>query len=384
MSSKFPAMVSADLPGGGKFTLDGTLGPVDQSDTSLTPLDAKLHISSLNLASTGFLDPSMGLGGVLDLDGTLTSQNAEAETNGNAKLSKAELIVGGSPARAPVSVDFSTKYNLRKSTGILNPSSLKIGSAAATLKGTYKTAGESTVVNIKLNGKDMPAKDLEGFLPALGINMPKGASLQAGTLDTDLTLVGPINKLVTSGTIGLSNGKLAGFDLGSKMSAISALTGLKTGKDLDIEKLTTSLRMAPDGLRAENFNASVSALGTLIGAGTIDAKNNLDFKMVATLTNSLGGGTGATSAAGGAAGIIGGLLGRMPSGSGGSTAGKGQRIPFLIQGTTSNPKFIPDVKGLAADMLKSQLGNLASPGTASQQQQNTNPFGALGGLFKKK
>lgn len=384
MTSKFPVTVSADLPGGGKIKLDGTVGPIDQADTSLTPLDAKLHISSLNLATTGFLDPSVGLGGMLDLDGTLASQNGEAESKGNARLSKAVLIAGGSPAGAPVNVDFDTKYNLRKNSGVLNSSSLKIGSAAARLQGTYETAGEATVVNIKLDGKDMPAKDLEAFLPALGINIPKGASLQGGTLDADLTLAGPINKLVSTGTAGFFNGKLTGFDLGSKMSAISALTGLKTGKDLDIEKLTTNLRMAPDGLRADNFNASVPALGTLFGAGTIDAKNNLDFKMVATLTSSLGGAPGATGAAGGAAGVLGGLLGKIPGGSGGSTASKGQRIPFLIQGTTSDPKFVPDVKGLAAEMLKSQLGSLTAPGTTPQQQQNTNPLGALGGLFKKK
>jgi len=383
MTSKFPVTVTADLPGGGKFKLDGTVGPIDQADTSLTPLNAKLHISSLNLATMGFLDPSVGLGGMLDLDGTLASQNGEAESKGNAKLSKAVLIAGGSPAGAPVNVDFDTKYNLRKNSGVLNSSSLKIGSAAARLQGTYETAGEATVVNIKLDGKDMPAKDLEAFLPALGINIPKGASLQGGTLDADLTLAGPINKLVSTGTAGFFNGKLTGFDLGSKMSAISALTGLKTGKDLDIEKLTTNLRMAPDGLRADNFNASVPALGTLFGAGTIDAKNNLDFKMVATLTNSLVGAPGATSTSGGAAGVLGGLLGRIPGGGGGSTASNGRRIPFLIQGTTSDPKFIPDVKGLAADMLKSQLGPLASP-SGTQQQQNNNPLGTLGGLFKKK
>jgi AsmA protein len=382
MTSKFPATVTADLPGGGKFKLDGNVGPLDQADISLTPLDAKLHVSSLNLASTGFLDPSAGLGGIFDLDGTLASQNGEAETKGNVKLSKILLIAGGSPAGVPATVDFNTTYNLRKNAGVLNPTTLKIGSAAARLKGTYESVGEATVVNIKLDGKDMPAKDLEAFLPALGINIPKGASLQAGTLNADLNLAGPINKLVTTGTAGLFNGKLAGFDLGSKMSAISALTGVKTGKDLDIEKLTTNLRMAPDGLRADNFNAVVPALGTLFGAGTIDAKNNLDFKMVATLTSSLG---GATGAAGGAAGALGGLLGKIPGGSGGSTAGKGQRIPFLIQGTTSDPKFVPDVSGLAAEMLKSQLGTLAAPGTTPQQQQNTNnPLGALGGLFKKK
>src|SRR5467141_4512754 len=244
--SKFPITVTADLPSGGKFKLDGTVGPIDQADTSLTPLSAKLHVSSLNLASTGFLDPSMGLGGLLDLDGTLESSGGEAETKGSTKLSKALFIAGGSPAGVPLTVDFNTKYNLRKDAGVLNPSALKIGSALARLNGTYSSAGEATVVNIKLDGKDMPAKDLEAFLPALGINLPKGASLQGGTLNTDLTITGPTNRLVTNGTVGVYSTKLVGFDLGSKMTAISMLTGVKTGKDLDIEKLTSNLHMAPE------------------------------------------------------------------------------------------------------------------------------------------
>lgn len=384
MTSKFPVTVTADLPAGGKFKLDGTAGPIDPSDTSLTPLDAKLTVSSLNLASTGFLDSSEGLGGILDLDGTIASRGGEAQTKGAAKLSKALLVEGGSPASVPVTVNFDTKYNLRKNTGVLNPSVLKIGNAAAHLGGTYNTAGEATVVKINLDAKDMPAKDLQAFLPALGINLPKGASLQTGTLNADLDITGPTNKLVTTGNVGLFNGKLAGFDLGSKMSAISALAGLKTGSDLQIDKLTTNLRMAPEGLRADNFNAVMPALGTLIGAGTVDARNNLDFKMVATLSKSLGSGIGTPAGpAGGVAGALGGLLGKATGGST-SAAGQGMRIPFLIQGTTSDPKFVPDVSGLAKEMLKSQLGGAAAPGATQQQQNPNNPVDALTGLFKKK
>ena len=145
--------------------------------------------------------------------------------------------------------------------------------------------------------------------------------------------------------------------------------------------------MAPDGLRADNFNAVVPTLGTLVGAGTIDAKNNLDFKMVATLTKSAGGATSAAAAARRRvrAGVLGGLLGKVAGGGGGSAATAGQRIPFMIEGTTADPKFVPDVKGIAASMLKSKLGGLVSPGGTSQQQPNTNnPLGGLGGLFKKK
>jgi AsmA protein len=377
ITSRFPVKVTADLPAGGKFKLDGNAGPMDQTDTSLTPLDAKLNVSSLNLASTGFLDSSAGLGGIADLDGTLASQGGLAETKGTARLSKALLVAGGSPAGVPVTVDFNTKYNLRKNTGVLNPSVLKIGNAAAHLNGTYETVGEATVVKVNLDAKDMRAKDLEAFLPAIGINLPRGASLAAGTLNADFNITGPTNKLVTTGSIGLFNGKLAGFDLGSKMSAIAALAGVKTGKDLDIEKITSNLHMAPDGLRADNFQAVLPAVGSMVGAGTIDSKNNLDFKMAATLATSSIAGSAASPVTATA-----GLLGKLSGGGCKTTT-----IPFLIAGTTGDPKFVPDVGGIASSMLKSQLGCAGgiTTGASQQQQQNpNNPIDALSGLFKKK
>lgn len=378
MTSEFPVTVTVGLPGAGTFKLEGIAGPIDQTDASLTPINAKLEVASLNLASTGFLDSSAGLGGMLDLTANLVSQNGEAETKGDIKLSKALLVSGGSPAGVPLTVDFGTKYDLRKNSGVLEPSTVKIGGATAHLSGTYETAGEATSVNIKLDAKDMPAKDLQGFLPALGVNLPKGASLQAGTLDADLNLAGPTNKLVTTGSVGLFNGKLAGFDLGAMMKPIAALAGVKSGKDLDIEKLTTNLRMAPDGLKADNFIAVIPSVGNLAGAGTIDAKNNLDFKMAATLTSALGEVASPVSS-------VGGVLGKASGG--GSGCKSGTTVPFQIQGTTADPKFIPDVGGLAAGMFKSQAGCAAGLGTSAAKDAGKAPVDAakgLGGLFKKK
>lgn len=380
ITSKFPVTVTADLPAGGKFKLDGTVGPADQADAEFTPLDAKLTISSLNIASTGFVEASMGLGGIVDLDANLSSQGGEAQVKGTMKFSKALLVAGGSPAGVPVTVNFATKYNLRKNAGVLEPSTLNIGSAAAHLNGTYETTGEVTAVNIKLNAKDMPAKDLEAFLPALGVHLPKGASLTAGMLNTDLAITGPTNKMITSGTVGLFKAKIANFDLGAKMSTISMLTGLKTGQDLEIEKLTSNVRVAPDGIQTENFLAVIPALGNLIGAGTVDSKNNLDFKMAATLANSA-----TYSSSGGApASGIGGVLGAIGGGKGNC---KGATIPFLIHGTTADPKFVPDVGGIAESLVKSQLGCAGStvPGVTKAEGQNpADAINALGGLFKKK
>jgi AsmA protein len=378
LTSKFPVTVTADLPGGGNFKVDGTAGPVDETNTVLTPLSAKLTVNSLNLASTGFLDPSAGLGGILDLNADLDSQGGVAAIKGSAKLSKALLIAGGSPSSEPVIVDFGTKYNLTKNSGVLEPSTIKIGGAVTNLSGTYEVPGDEAVLHIKVEGQNMPAKDLQAFLPALGINMPKGASLQSGTLSTTLNLAGPTNKIVTTGNVGLFSAKLAGFDLGSKLSAISSLTGVKSGSDLVIEKMTSNLRMAPEGLQAENFDAVLPAVGTLVGGGTINSKNVMDFKMAATLTDVIG-------AVGSPVGSAGALLGKLGGGS--SKNCKSQTtIPFQIQGTTSDPKFIPDVGGLAAGLLKSQLGCVtgAIPGASASQPNPADAVQQLGGLFKKK
>jgi AsmA protein len=403
LTTKFPVTLTANLPGGGDLKLDGTIGPLDQENTALTPVNAKLTVNNMNLATTGLLDPSLGLGGLLDLNATIASQTGQAQVSGSAKLSKALLVAGGSPAAVPAVVDFNTKYDLRKNRGVLEPSTLKIGNAVAHLSGTYEVPADSdaVVVHVKVEGQNMPAKDLEAFLPAVGIHMPNGASLQGGTLNTNLELSGPTNKLVTSGNVGMFSAKLVGFDLGSKLAGVGSLVGIKTGKDLDIEKMTSNLRVAPTGLEAQNFQAVVPSLGTLVGNGTIDAKNNLDFKMAATLKNAVGGAAGAAGSAAteAASNAVGGLLGKVTGGAVGGAggvlgnckkaSGGGPTIPFQVKGTTKDPKFIPDVGGVAASMLKSQLGCFGggSQTKASPQQQQpnpNNPIDALGGLFKKK
>jgi AsmA protein len=410
LTRKFPVTLSAALPGGGELKLDGQVGPLDESDSTLTPLEAKLTVSALNLATTGFLDPSAGLGGLLDLNTSLASQNGEARINGTGKVSRALLVQGGSPAGVPVNVDFRSKYDLRKNTGVLEPSQLKIGGAVAHLGGTYEIPTEGAVVHLKIEAQNMPAKDLEAFLPAVGVNLPTGATLEGGALNADLQVNGTTNRLVTTGNVGLYSAKIGNFDLGSKLAVVASLAGIKTGKDLDIEKLTSDVRVAPDGLQVQNFQTVVTSLGTLVGNGTIDARNELDFKMAATLTGgSAAGGSGAAPAARGSSasaageaqgGGIGALLGRITGEAAGGALGSaggilrgckgtaGPAIPFQIKGTTKDPKFIPDVGGIAAGILKSQLGCAggAAPRTSQQQQQANpnNPADALRSLFKQK
>ena len=87
----------------------------------------------------------------------------------------------------------------------------------------------------------------------------------------------------------MSNATLANFNLGSKLSAISALTGKQTGSDMTIENLSSDVRYAPDGTRLDKINVVIPALGTVTGAGTVSPNNELNFKMLANLAG-IGGG----------------------------------------------------------------------------------------------
>jgi AsmA protein len=364
-TSQFPFSLTAKTPGNGTVKVDGKAGPLNQSDISLSPLDAKVEVRNLDLAATGFVNPSSGIAGIVDFNGNLASDGRQMSSRGAVKTDKLKLVAAGTPSRMPVNIDYNTEYDLRRQTGVLQQGDVHIGKALARLAGTYNTAGEQTTVQMKLNGQGMSVPDLEGVLPAVGVTLPSGASLQAGTLDTTLAISGPLDHLLITGPVNLANGKMKGFNLGSKLGALASFAGIGGGggSDTEIQSLKMNLRMDPQGTHAENMNLVVPTIGIITGNGNVSPSGQLDCRMLAKLANM------ASSPAGQLATQFGGF-----GGGGGGRQNNG--IPFKIQGTTSNPVFIPDIAGIAGSMIQNQVGAGSSPADTAT--------GILGGLLNKK
>jgi AsmA protein len=359
-SSQFPFTLAANLPGGGDVKLDGKAGPINPTDASLTPLEAQINVKRLDLAASGFVDPSSGIAGLADFDGKLGSDGSQLRSSGTVKADKLKLSPKGLPAGRSVDVKYAVQHDLAKESGELTQGDVSIGKALAQLTGTYRMEGPTTLVNMKLNAQGMPVDDLAPMLPALGVVLPSGSQLKGGNLSTALAISGPTDKLVITGPVKLANTKLAGFNLGSKLSALSKFTGgANTGSDTSIQNLSTDARVAPEGIKTDNVNLTVPALGTILGSGTISPAGALNYKMNANLA-----GGGAVSGLSQLAGIGGG---------GGKSAG----IPFFIQGTTSDPKFVPDVQGMLNSQFKGGLPNTKNPNV-------NNAVDALTGIFGKK
>jgi len=354
-TSAFPFQMTAGLPAGGKLSLDGTAGPINADNAATTPLQAKIGVQQANLASSGFLDPASGIAGIADFTGTLNSDGHTAKTEGTLKASNLQVSPKGKPAGKPVELQYAVTHELARQSGTITRGEVLLGKAVAHLTGTYDSKGNTTSVNMHLTGEGMPVDDLEAMLPALGVILPSGSQLKGGTLATNLAIAGPVDRLVTSGTVRLQNSALAGFNLGSKLAAISALSGKASGSnDTSIENFSSNVRVAPEGTKADDISLTIPAFGVLTGAGTVSPSNALDFKMNAALTG--GAVTGITQLAG--------------------LGGKGGTVPFSIQGTTSDPKFVPDVKGIAGSLLGNALGKNSAGGAG-------NTVKGLMGIFKK-
>jgi AsmA protein len=357
-TAQFPFKLTAALPGGGDVSMTGTCGPINAGDTAATPFAAQIRVHKLDLAASGFVEASTGIQGLADFDATVNSSGVMVKSIGTLTAQKLKLSEKGAPAGRPLQVKYIVDHNLRTETGTVSEGHISMGKAVASLTGTYQTQGAATTVNMKLVGDDMPVDDLVAMLPAVGVVLPSKSQLQGGTLSVEFVIAGPTDKPVITGPIRLSNSKLAGFDLGSKLSAISALSGKGKGSsDTTIQNLSATVRSAPDGTQANNINLTMAALGVVTGAGTVSPAGALNFKMNAKLS-------------GGAAGGITQVAG---------VGGQGGNVPFMIEGTTSDPKFVPDVKGMAGSAVQQAISGKL-PGGA----QGGNPASALGEVFGKK
>ena len=243
-TTQFPFELTAATPGNGTIKLTGKAGPLNSQDSAATPLNASLEVKNLDLKSTGFIDPSAGIAGLVDFSGTLDSDGHTATSKGKVTATHLQVVPGGSPATQPVDVDYEAAYELKPQTGQLRRGNVHIGKAAADLAGNFNNSGAVAAVQMKLTGQNMPASDLESVLPALGIALPSGASLKQGTLNANLAITGPVDKLVITGPVNLSNAKLTGFDLGSKMGALAAFGGVNKVGDTEIQTFSSDFRRA--------------------------------------------------------------------------------------------------------------------------------------------
>ncbi len=356
----FPFTISADLAGNGTANLTGNAGPLNPQDATLTPFDAQIALKHLDPVVAGLIEPALGVSMLADLDAHVTSNGASVTSTGTIHAANLVLLKGGRPTPKPVDITYNVIHSLKDSTGQVQDLTLKTGAVATHINGTYQLAGNLPTFDLKLVAKSVPIDDLQALLPAVGVKLPNGSVLKGGTLSTNLAITGSARNNVIAGPFEIDNTNMVGFNLGSKISGIAAMGGVKTGDTTAIQTMRADIRLSQAGIEANNIYAVMPALGESSGSGTVSPAGALNFRMVAKVTTAQGigkAGVGLLTALNGTAGAV-----------GKSAAATGVRIN--ITGTADNPVITADVSGVVK--------------ANATQILNKTGLSGLGGLFGKK
>ncbi len=341
--SQFPFELSANLPGGGTVHISGHIGPLNRVDAAASPADAQISIKRLDPVAAGFLARDAGLSFLADVEMRSASDGHALTTKGTMHIQNLTLRKGAAAAPKPLDFGFSGTRLLKENTGQIEDAMARVGDAAIRVNGTYRPVAigaDELELNLKLAGQDLPIDELQHLMTAAGVRLPNGAVLNGGTLALNLAIDGPAKSLVISGPIALDNTRIMGFDIGSKIHGIAALSHLKTGDTTTIEKLRINVHITNALVVVDKIDAVIPAVGELTGSGTVTSPDKLDFNLVARIDSAQG------------IGKLGvGLLTKL-NGSGG-TSKNTTGVPLRVIGTPEDPNITADVGGIVQKKKKS-------------------------------
>jgi AsmA protein len=357
----FPFVLSATLPGGGQLDMKGNAGPVNPTDASETPLSATLTLTHFDPVAAGVVQANQGISMLADITAQITSNGQNATSNGTVHAAQLKLVANGSPTPNPVDITYTINHNLQARTGQINDLGIKTGGVVVHVTGTYSMATPQTTVALHLAAPNLPINQVEALLPAAGVRLPSGSSLQGGTLTANLSINGPANAPTISGPVEVDNTRLAGFDLSSKIGGLKPVSGTQGGTQ--IQTLKANVTSSPQGTRIDNLYTSVPVLGTATGAGTVSPGGALNFQVVAKLNPNSGVLAGLN--------VAGGVLGQVVN----TAAANG--IPVHITGTTTNPVIQADLN----QILQKNAGNILKQQLLGNGNNKPNPGDVLKGLL---
>jgi AsmA protein len=341
-ASQFQFALNANLPAGGTISVTGHAGPINRDDAGTSPADAQISTKHLDPVAAGFLDPNAGLSLLADIDMHAASDGQTLTTSGTAHIQNLKLRKGAAAAPNPLGLAYSGTYRLKENSGQIEDATAKIGDAAIHANGTYQLVAldaADPLLKLKLAGQSLPIDELQPLMTAAAIRLPNSSVLKGGRLSMNLAITGPAKSLVITGPIALDNTRLVGFDIGSKIHGIAALSGLKTGDTTDFEKLRVNVRIANAGVVVDKIEAVIPAMGEFTGSGRVSPADQLDFDLIVKVASAKG------------IGKIGvGLLTKL-NGSGG-TSGNASGVPMRVTGTRDDPYITADVGGIAQKKIK--------------------------------
>ena len=279
LTQAFPFELGATLPGDGAVLVKGNVGPINSQDAAKTPADVDIVMQHLNPVSAGFLDPGTDLSFVANITAHATSDGSTVHSRGTLHMLGLQLRKAGAPSPQPIDLNYEVQHQMADNAGQVQQASIGLGTGTIQLSGSYRLAGEDPWVDLKVAAAAVPIDELQSLMTAAGVELPNGTQLKGGTLTLALEVTGAANDLTITGPVGLQNAQLVGYDLGSKISGIAAMGGVKTGSTTTIQTMNFNLQASNAGIQVKDIDGTILGMGRSTGSGTVSPTGALSFRL---------------------------------------------------------------------------------------------------------
>ena len=195
----------------GKLELKGEAGPMDSNDSAQTPIDARIKLDQVELASLEALAGSQySHGGKLTMDAEIAGKLAEGlKISGELKAEQLRLVEGVEPARHPLETKFnllakSEKKASSESSGQsetalkIDQGDIKLGNTQVSVTGQVNRLPAQPAFDLQLKGDRMALDSLLESAYASGFGPPPGTKA-TGTATINLKATGDSKNFALNG-----------------------------------------------------------------------------------------------------------------------------------------------------------------------------------------
>ena len=347
--------VSAHPPGpdGSSIRAQGQGGPLNPVNLAESPARGEAKFEEVDLAALAAFTDQPGLAGLFTGDSKFSSDGKAARVEGTYRVDRLRLSPKAGVAQAPLSGRFQLQYDSTVDRLNVQQFQLRSGNAMAHTRGHLRF-GKNAAANLETKIQSAPLADVARFLPALGVTLPAGSSLSAGTLTGEAQFTGPLAQPSRRGHLEVRNARLSNYNVAGQLGSVIRLVGVDSGgKDTVIEEFRSAF-VAERGYTTTSGLLLVIPGMNIAGEGGFSDAGNLNFQGTATLTRA-----GAT---------VGALLQKV--------TGTSNVVPFLLTGTLEQPVFRPALGKIIAQQVQQQPGGGGSSSSPLLK--------GLGRLFGKK
>lgn len=248
----FDLVLSATLPAagqrtnGGRVSVRGTAGPVNDADPSQTPFRGAVSFENASLAGLASFAAAEALDrtdAVITGQADVTSAAGRAAAKGTLTLNDAR--VHGVDLGYPVALTMDAGYAVASSLLTIASATVKLGPTPLALSGTVSLATDTPQVDLRVSTPRASLAEAARLASAFGVAF--GADMQvAGMLDADVRAKGPSDAPALTGQVRLRNVSISG-----------------AGVPKPVTTSAVDLALTPSDIRTNDF--TVTTNGTSVG-----------------------------------------------------------------------------------------------------------------------